>query len=254
MIDESESTIVVQHCLQGHVGTMQKFPSLKHEKRPTSDRLKRSVDPSLFASNREILHEMIALSLSTPAELEHDAFSASFNPLRASSPATFSFAASVSAVPGMDQPHLVVALDTQDPVAWQEVFNNRTVGGKALVSEKKCFFFFFFFFFKKKKIFLVQHLAEMIAHARLTSESIIDVPKAAAITTHGYKLFVQEHKLEQDLNRLLAEQPADLEHQLVGIRDRFIKGKVFLTKNTRRKVLFFFLIHVFSFQLRCRFN
>jgi phosphoenolpyruvate synthase/pyruvate phosphate dikinase len=68
----------------------------------------------------------------------------------------------------------------------------------------------------------------MIAHARLNSESasLLQVPKAAAVTTMAYKLFVHEQHLESDLNKLLEHPPEDLEHQLVGIRDRFVKGKL----------------------------
>jgi hypothetical protein len=126
---------------------MNNFPRLKHEKHPVSDRLQRSVDPSLFASNRENLREMIALSLSTPADFVSPSLNA-VNVLRASSPATFVFAAQPH---HEEKQHLVVPLETQDPQVWQEVFSNKIVGGKV-----KNFFFslcsevWIYYFFRKK--------------------------------------------------------------------------------------------------------
>jgi phosphoenolpyruvate synthase/pyruvate phosphate dikinase len=63
----------------------------------------------------------------------------------------------------------------------------------------------------------------MIALARLDVSGLIEVPRAAAVTTRAYKLFVKEHKLDHDLNILLSQQFDDLENRLVGIRERFMK-------------------------------
>lgn len=108
---------------------MKDFPRLKHDKLPVSDRLRRSVDPSQLGANREALRDLIALSLSTP--LMEGSRDDSFANLRASAPAKF---VSTERVDPQAAKNLVVPLDTQDLQIWQEVFSNRVVGGKALVT------------------------------------------------------------------------------------------------------------------------
>ncbi len=175
----------------------------QHAKRPTVSRMRRSVDPSVLAVTREQLREQITLSLSAPVD-QHDAASA-FS-LRASSPATFAFAARIAApaAPVAPRQVLVVPLDSQDPQLWQEVFLNRFVGGKA------------------------QHLAEMIAHSRMGGEgaALMQVPKAAAVTTFGYELFMKQLGLVDELNDLLANHYDDLEARLVKVRERIVKHRL----------------------------
>jgi phosphohistidine swiveling domain-containing protein len=173
----------------------------QHAKRPTVGRMRRSVDPLQLSEARDQLREQIALSLSMPTG-DHESDGPASISLRASSPATILFAARAAA-PKPKQA-LVVPLDSQDPSLWQEVFQNKFVGGKA------------------------QHLAEMIAHARLGGEAgaLIQVPKAAAVTTFGYDLFMKQLGLVAQLNDLLVNEYADLEQRLVGVRERIVAGKL----------------------------